>query len=102
MYGISTDAVKGMKDPYDHMECRSYYASLGHVVQDEDNRKVGPVLEDGNTITIIADLIKWKITWEINNKEVAYSFITERMKKKNLYFIVSMKHRDDLLEMRRF
>ena len=32
MYGISTDAVKGMKDPYDHMECRSYYASLGHVV----------------------------------------------------------------------
>ena len=41
-------------------------------------------------MTIIADLIKWKVIWEIDGDKVAEALITTAMKAGQLYFFIGM------------
>ena len=61
-YGICTPTVIGTKAPYKHPECLSYFAFDGTIY--ENNRQIigTPAIYDGSTITIIADLILFRVT----------------------------------------
>ena len=63
MYGISTDKTIGIHNPHGNNEFRSYYSNNGHIWQNGGSRGTFPITYDGNTLTIIADLIGWTITW---------------------------------------
>ena len=63
MYGISTDKTKGMHNPYNHAECKFYYARNGRVYYNGTYRTVGTAIHDGSIVTMVADLLKWRIAW---------------------------------------
>ena len=65
MYGLSTDKTLGLTNSalFKHAEFKAYYANTGSVYENGSGRNAGPVVNDGNTVTITADLINWKIIW---------------------------------------
>ena len=71
MYGISTDKAIGINTPYSHAEGKSYYGANGRIYQNGGARVGGPVVHDGSTVTIVADLLNWRIIWEVNGTKAA-------------------------------
>ena len=90
MYGISTDEIIGHEFNYKHNLCKSYRAWSGKICQNGSARKGGPIIYDGSDVTIIADMIKWKLIWQIDGDKVEESAITAAMRACKLYFFVGM------------
>ena len=99
MYGISTDKTVGMVNPYYHLECKAYYAYDGNVYENGGNRAGECAISDGSSVTITADLINWRITWEMNGNLLASADISPAMKANKLYFIIVMVHQNDEVEI---
>ena len=99
MYGISTDKTVGMVNPYHHLEFKAYYAYNGHVWENGGGRAGGSAISDGSSVTITADLIDWRITWEMNGNLLASADISPAMKANKLYFIIVMVRQNDEVEI---
>ena len=99
MYGISTDKTVGMLNPFHHLECKAYYAYNGLVYENGTQRASGSAISDGSSVTITADLINWRITWEMNGNLLASADISPAMKAHKLYFIIFMFNQNDEVEI---
>lgn len=71
MYGIGTEAVKGMNRAQDSKEYIGYYENTGFIYDQTESKKGGPKIKDGEVITIEVDTKKWKISWIIEGKKEA-------------------------------
>ena len=99
MYGISTDKTVGMIRPYIYLECKAYYACNGRVFENGGQRAGGSAISDGSSVTITADLINWRITWEMNGNLLASADISPAMKANKLYFIILMCCQNDEVQI---
>ena len=44
-------------------------------------------------------MINWKLKWLIDNKTATFTLIPERMREKDLYFMILMYSKDDEVEI---
>ena len=89
----------GMVNPYKHLEFKAYYAHSGYVRENGGGRAGGSAISDGSSVTITADLINWRITWEMNGNLLASADISPAMKANKLYFIIVMYNQNDEVEI---
>ena len=61
--------------------------------------KYGHIVNDGSTVTIIADLINWKVFWEVDGNKAAESSIPVRMRRKKIYFLLTMYTKNDEVDV---
>jgi hypothetical protein len=52
MYGIGTAAIKGINRAQDNKEFIGYYENTGNVYDKGENKKGGPKVKNGDTITV--------------------------------------------------
>jgi len=62
-YGLSTENVIGIRSPYRNSQCLSYFAYDGTVYANNKQFLGAPAIYDGSTITMVADLVNYKIKW---------------------------------------
>lgn len=65
MYGIGTEAVRGLNRAQDSKEYIGYYENTGFLYDQAESKKGGPKIKDGDTVTMEVDTKKWKIAWFI-------------------------------------
>ena len=90
----------GIINPNSHVECKVYYAYNGNVYENGATYRAGKSqINDGSNVTITADLINWKVIWEMNGTFLAQAQISSAMKANKLYFIIVMYSQNDEVEI---
>jgi hypothetical protein len=84
MYGIGTKHIKGLNRAQDSKYFIGYYELTGNVYEQGTSRKGGPKIKDGETVTIVVDLRKWKVYWYVEGKREAEAGIGEEMRDRSL------------------
>jgi len=62
-YGLSTEATIGMRAPFKNTQCITYFGYDGTIYANNRQKTGSPSIFDGSIITVVADLVNYKIKW---------------------------------------
>ena len=54
---------------------------------------------DGSLVTVVADLVSWKVVWKIDGIKAAEELIPEVMRINKFYFYITMYTRNNQVEI---